>query len=1122
MWWAKKTTWANNDYTLRSGDGNKADDATVYIPGEWTSLYLRSNVQGKQIAGLVLYAEKYKIGTKVGEWSFPANSGFHQPGDCVVHQNADFKKYLNVFKVRIPAGAGPVVIKALVKYGLANPMKDGAFYWPNDKHLQLSEGVPRAPVWVEGSSTQSCTDVCTSVGATCDLQTMLADGQSASLFAKVKGTSRCFQPMLAGCSASSPAVSPGGCFYHDSKCELPSVPKPKERYCKANCGTWPQSAGYCCNFVNHHAVKGCRCLENANGNNGKVYSEYNGVWSKGWDNDYVPPTPPPLPQKQALTCDAVIGWNKGARRLCACKGAGLPVPCSGNPCNGHGKCSGNNVCTCDEGWSGTRCSISTAATTASAVTRPTFRPTNKPAPVNACCPNPCGAHGQCSGNGVCTCLNGWSGPKCTVNPCKADSCSGHGSCSGNQVCTCIEGWGGNKCDVNPNMQPPNVVTTTTVAPTNTGTCTNACGGKVNPNVKPNCCPVGYRCYEKDEWWFSCRKECTKGLHEDERNTDYHTPWSCVVRGGAARRRSLNTAATATCENGKITGAVCSCDAGYQGGGLWVSGATYPACVAVNYCDPNPCLNGGKCTSLAVRKDRGIDEGVGYVCDCTAGFSGYNCHQCSAGSGDNKIDVDRPIATIILPTGGAARTTIRTAVSGSSSGPQPLTPAHVLAAVLAYTVVPSGDAVTKLGAMALGLLWSLPQTQAHNWMVSPARGNEAGENNGFNGFTSPPGPQRTSRIHTQVGPGQKFPIEWAAGHGFGSHTYFAVLRAADEPKLAQHTIKLLDDYMQNAPATARDYMKEHPVMHVSAQEHNHELLTGGNVAKDYVWVPSMPATKGVRPSVFRQNHFGANPSVERKKWSQGQDMRVKYKSAKYPWIISAHKFLMKYDYPEDSDTTMIEIPAELGPGKYIVAYQWSGYYDVVDVNVLNVASTDIFGKGSNSPSGFDRNDHCQFIPGYTGYKTHGCKALGANDRVSACASLCTGTCNGIQVVQTNLDTNVVSFAKAQIPAACPAGSHTHVCFGVTQGTPKVGPAYRISADPEDPVFYNSCFRKSSGWSFAQICETCPALTVDPGWVFGDKCISCTAMRQNTEAGGYIPKWKLLGQNEQCRACDNQGR
>merc|ERR1719262_1706954 len=113
------------------------------------------------------------------------------------------------------------------------------------------------------------------------------------------------------------------------------------------------------------------------------------------------------------------------------------------------------------------------------------------------------------------------------------------------------------------------------------------------------------------------------------------------------------------------------------------------------------------------------------------------------------------------------------------------------------------------------------------------------------------------------------------------------------------------------------------MHVSVPAHNHQLLVGGDVSSDYVWIPSIASSKGARPSVFRQAHFGKNPSVKLKKWSEGQDMRVKYKSAKYPWIISAHRFLMKYDYPEDSDTSMMEIPAELGPGKYIVAYQWSG-------------------------------------------------------------------------------------------------------------------------------------------------------------------------------------------------------
>jgi len=275
--------------------------------------------------------------------------------------------------------------------------------------------------------------------------------------------------------------------------------------------------------------------------------------------------------------------------------------------------------------------------------------------------------------------------------------------------------------------------------------------------------------------------------------------------------------------------------------------------------------------------------------------------------------------------------------------------------------------SALALFLVGILWATPHADAHNWMTSPARGNEAGENNGFNGFQSPPGPQRSSRIHTQVGPGQRFPVEWAAGHGFGSKTYFAVIKASDEPKLEKHTLRLLDDYIDNAPASAQDYMKDVPVMHVANQLHSHPLLQSPNSAAEYTWVPSIPETKGKRPSVFRQKHFGPNPTVQLKKWSAGQDKRVMYQSAKYPWIISAHRFLMKYDYPEDADTTMMEIPKELGAGKYIVAYQWSGYYDIIDVNVLPVPSTDVFGKPGTDPSGYDRTDHCEFINSYANYK-----------------------------------------------------------------------------------------------------------------------------------------------------------
>ena len=82
------------------------------------------------------------------------------------------------------------------------------------------------------------------------------------------------------------------------------------------------------------------------------------------------------------------------------------------------------------------------------------------------------------------------------------------------------------------------------------------------------------------------------------------------------------------------------------------------------------------------------------------------------------------------------------------------PSHLggLALAAALTALGGGDGgggTGKLGALALGLLWALPSTDAHNWITSPGRGNEAGENNGFNGFQSPPGPQRTARVHVQA-------------------------------------------------------------------------------------------------------------------------------------------------------------------------------------------------------------------------------------------------------------------------------------------------------------------------------------------------------------------------------------
>jgi len=39
------------------------------------------------------------------------------------------------------------------------------------------------------------------------------------------------------------------------------------------------------------------------------------------------------------------------------------------------------------------------------------------------------------------------------------------------------------------------------------------------------------------------------------------------------------------------------------------------CAEIDHCSPNPCLNGGSCTSYPA---------VGYICACATGYNGTNC------------------------------------------------------------------------------------------------------------------------------------------------------------------------------------------------------------------------------------------------------------------------------------------------------------------------------------------------------------------------------------------------------------------------------------------------------------------------------------------------------------------
>lgn len=67
--------------------------------------------------------------------------------------------------------------------------------------------------------------------------------------------------------------------------------------------------------------------------------------------------------------------------------------------------------------------------------------------------------------------------------------------------------------------------------------------------------------------------------------------------------------SAMCLVNSIGAINCVCMIGYTGQGFGPNG-----CKQINPCTPNPCANGGECTSLQ----------NSYSCQCTKGFSGKNC------------------------------------------------------------------------------------------------------------------------------------------------------------------------------------------------------------------------------------------------------------------------------------------------------------------------------------------------------------------------------------------------------------------------------------------------------------------------------------------------------------------
>lgn len=457
---------------------------------------------------------------------------------------------------------------------------------------------------------------------------------------------------------------------------------------------------------------------------------------------------------------------------------------------------------------------------------------------------------------------------------------------------------------------------------------------------------------------------------------------------------------------------------------------------------------------------------------------------------------------------------------------------VSAVVLLTSMSQIGGRIPKfLSVLSLAL-----SVNAHNWMSSPSRAN-----NGFNAYQTAPCPPKGSRVHFQVQAGQKFPMEFATGHSTPARggTYLTVLRAEDESEMIKHTRAVLDDYLASVPSTEPAYMAEFKSHHVGS--------TAGSTTTTNV-AAQLAALFGVGAQSANIRDFGPNwgnkppmgaPIYPKTAAATAGDLRVKYTNAKYPWIISVHKFKLHEDKSEEADLVMMEIPVGSPPGQYVVQYSWNGYYDCTDVNVISDLSTDFYGEQATQVS-FDKFDHCLWNPFYTGYNVMGeCHEIRKGDSADACFSQCesmnadqngNGACYGVQVVPYSLPNEVVLTGKSGLfqsgtktyPAECNTltgvASDSLLCFPLMRGESVVGSNYDISEDPYDSIFYGTCYIKGGAWNFAQAPPGGAVVTPTNKFKFGgQECITCEAMtnNQNADMTKRVPFWDVtFGECEHC--------
>lgn len=421
-------------------------------------------------------------------------------------------------------------------------------------------------------------------------------------------------------------------------------------------------------------------------------------------------------------------------------------------------------------------------------------------------------------------------------------------------------------------------------------------------------------------------------------------------------------------------------------------------------------------------------------------------------------------------------------------------------------------------------------------------------------------------HLQVGRGQTFQLEWSTGHGETptAVAYWVFLKEDAYDSLIDLTDAQLDDYLNQAPdaslLTGQQWARNHlaPLDHVNAGYFTDILINKSLTSADSNFI--------VRNEVaVKKSFYNWHQNVQQYAYTPEAhlgDRRAQYHSAKYPWILSAHKFRINAHWPEDYDIATFQFPSDVAAGNYIAHFKWGGYRDCTDVSIMNMPSVpNPWGLvQTDGVSGtFIRLDHCEYT--FVLNPSTPCRVM-TDTNASQCLADCLKAegafgCTGVQaVLKTNPPNTLpytpnypykkytrVDFVTTAETGPCDgrtihkrkdcgdieplcgddelagATDTNYICYGLTPYRDQDFQTlndYVITTDPGDPGFYSSCWvRLTPGGFLASTPPAQPPIV----WQTGEKCLSCDWITNTLQTLPFssAPPWAQAFTTE-CEECD----